>query len=216
MKSLMKKILVTGFEPFGEDDINPSEKILEHINGLTLRGGEVVTCLLPVVREKSINQAILAIEQHKPDVVILLGQAAGRDTITPEKVAINFDDFSIPDNLGQQVTDEPIVVGGPDAYFSTLPIKAISKEIELKGIPAKVSYTAGTFVCNHLFYGVRHYLRDSDIRCGFIHIPLMDEQNTQGDLPSLPITDLIKATVIAAQSCIDYTTDIKEQGGQIS
>ena len=163
----MKKILVSGFEPFGGDKTNPALEAVRLLDGRPLDGGAIVICQVPVVRYKSVEVVKRAIETEEPDAVITVGQATGRAAITPERVAINVDDFQIPDNDDIQVIDQPIIKGGPDAYFSTLPIKAITKAIQANGIPAAVSNTAGTFVCNHLFYGIQHYLKESSIRHGF-------------------------------------------------
>ena len=211
----MKKILITGFEPFGGASINPALEAVKRLEGRALEGGSIVTCQVPVVRFKAIDAVIRAIETHQPDYVITVGQAAGRAGITPERVAINVDDFRIPDNEGIQVVDEPVIEGGPDAYFSTLPIKAMTKAMQDNGIPAQVSNTAGTFVCNHLFYGIQHYLRDSQIGHGFVHIPLLPEQATDGNQPAMSLEMIAEGLAIAAQAIIDNPADISRGGGTI-
>ncbi len=211
----MKKILITGFEPFGGANINPALEAVKRLQGRELNGGIIVTCEVPVVRFKAIDAVIQAIETHQPDCVLTVGQAAGRAGITPERVAINVDDFRIPDNDGIQAVDQPIVKGGPDAYFSTLPIKAMTKAMQDCGIPAQVSNTAGTFVCNHLFYGVQHYLGDSHIRHGFVHIPLLPEQATDGNQAAMSLEMITEGLAIAAQAVIDHEVDITQGAGTI-
>ena len=211
----MKTILITGFEPFGGDKINPALEAITQLKAIPIDGATIITCAVPVVHQKSIETVIAAIEQHKPDFVMTVGQAGGRAAITPERIAINVDDYRIPDNEGNQVTDQPVVVDGPDAYFSTLPIKAMTKAIQDKGIPAQVSSTAGTYVCNHLFYGIQHYLRDSNIGHGFVHIPLMSEQSIDGSKPSLPLSLIVEGLAAAAQAIVMHEQDIDYQGGSI-
>lgn len=211
----MKKILITGFEPFGGETINPALEAVKQLDGHHLEGGVIVTCEVPVVRFAAIDAVISAIKTHQPDYVITVGQASGRACITPERVAINVDDFRIPDNGGIQVVDEPIAADGPVAYFSTLPIKAMTLAMREQGIPAQVSNSAGTFVCNHLFYGVQHYLRDTIIGHGFIHIPLLPEQALDGEQPSLSLEVIVKGLAICAQAILDHPIDIKQGAGSI-
>ncbi|BDU39735.1 pyroglutamyl-peptidase I [Vibrio nigripulchritudo] len=211
----MKTVLITGFEPFGGADVNPALEAVTLLEGKLLEGGRIVTCSVPVVRGKSVNTVIEAIEQHKPDIVITVGQAAGRCTITPERVAINLDDYRIPDNEGNQPIDEPVVENADAAYFSTLPIKAICRALNNQDVPASVSNTAGTYVCNHLFYGIQHYLRDSVIRHGFVHIPLLPEQAEELNMPGMALDTIVKGLELFAQTCIDFEEDIVETEGAI-
>ncbi|CCN80906.1 pyrrolidone-carboxylate peptidase [Vibrio nigripulchritudo ATCC 27043] len=211
----MKTVLITGFEPFGGADVNPALEAVTLLEGKLLEGGRIVTCSVPVVRGKSVNTVIEAIEQHKPDIVITVGQAAGRGTITPERVAINLDDYRIPDNEGNQPIDEPVVENADAAYFSTLPIKAICRALNNQDVPASVSNTAGTYVCNHLFYGIQHYLRDSVIRHGFVHIPLLPEQAEELNMPGMALDTIVKGLELFAQTCIDFEEDIVETEGAI-
>lgn len=215
MERIMKKILITGFEPFGGAAINPALEAAKLLDGAVLNNGEIVICQVPVTRFKAIDAVINAIKHHKPDFVITVGQAGGRAGITPERVAINIDDFRIEDNEGNQPVDQPIVIDGPDGYFSTLPIKAIAQALQQAGIPCQVSNTAGTFVCNHLFYGVQHYLRDTAIGHGFIHIPLLPEQAISADQPSMSLEMIAKGLKVAAQAVIDNEQDIQLTGGTI-
>ncbi|EMB9228623.1 pyroglutamyl-peptidase I [Vibrio harveyi] len=211
----MKKVLITGFEPFGGESINPALEAVKRLNGRKLDGGEVVMCQVPVTRYESIEAVIESIELHQPDIVITVGQAAGRTAITPERVAINVDDFRIPDNGGHQPIDEPVIPGGPDAYFTTLPIKAITRALQQENIPCQVSNTAGTFVCNHLFYGVQHYLRDKSVRHGFVHIPLLPEQDSSGNQPTMLLDVIVEGLARLAQVAIDNESDIAVTAGQI-
>lgn len=215
----MKKVLISGFEPFGGASVNPALEAVQQMTGRELAGGVIVTCAVPVVRFKAIEAVIAAIEAEQPDYVITVGQAAGRAGITPERVAINVDDFRIPDNDGIQVVDEPVVAGGPDAYFATLPIKAMVKAMQDQGIPAQVSNTAGTFVCNHLFYGIQHYIQqlppERRIGHGFVHIPLLPEQATDGNQPAMSLSQIVAGLAICAQAAIDHPIDIAVSGGSI-
>lgn len=211
----MKKILMTGFEPFGGESINPALEAVKLLDGVVLNNGIIVAHQVPVTRFKAIEVVIEAIKYHQPDYVITVGQASGRAAITPERIAINMDDFRIADNDGNQPIDQPIIMNGPNAYFSTLPIKAITQALQQQGIPCQVSNTAGTFVCNHLFYGVQHYLRYTQIGHGFIHIPLLPQQATFGDQPSMSLDLIVAGLKIAAQAVIDNTFDIPLSGGSI-
>ncbi|PST89585.1 pyroglutamyl-peptidase I [Photobacterium sp. NCIMB 13483] len=211
----MKKILMTGFEPFGGESINPALEAVKLLDGVVLNNGIIVAHQVPVTRFKAIEVVIEAIKYHQPDYVITVGQASGRAAITPERIAINMDDFRIADNDGNQPIDQPIIMNGPNAYFSTLPIKAITQALQQQGIPCQVSNTAGTFVCNHLFYGVQHYLRYTQIGHGFIHIPLLPQQATFGDQPSMSLDLIVAGLKIAAQAVIDNAFDIPLSGGSI-
>ena len=167
-----RTILITGFEPFGGDRRNPSAEIAQALAGTQIGGCTIVGAVLPCVFGKSWRVLRGLVRKHRPELVICLGLAATRTEITPERVAINVDDARIPDNAGRQPVDRPIVRGGPTAYWSTLPIKAIVVAVQRRGIAASVSSSAGTFVCNHVFYGLLHDLRRSrSVRGGFIHVP---------------------------------------------
>ena len=212
----MKNILLTGFEPFDGQAINPSEEIAREINDATIARHKVVAALLPCVFGAALKELKHQIKLHDPVIVICLGQGGGRDAITPERVAINLDDARIPDNAGQQPIDKPIAKDGPAAYFSTLPIKAIVHELRKHDIPATVSQTAGTFVCNHVFYGLMHELalHRPEVRGGFIHVPFLPEQTTNE--PSLPFEQMTEAIRLAIAASIDYRRDLKVAGGQVS
>jgi pyroglutamyl-peptidase len=179
----MTKVLLTGFEPFGKATLNPSGEIVKQISG-----ENIVTAILPVAYAQSAKALLVLIDQHKPDVVICLGQAEGRTQISPERIAINLDDARLADNEGVIRNDVPIAVGGPVAYESTLPIKEFVSAINAVGIPAAVSLSAGTFLCNHIFYVAQDRFKDTKVRSGFVHVPLMDEQ--AGEFPGLPTMSL--------------------------
>jgi len=185
----MTTILLTGFEPFGNATSNPSGEIVKQISG-----DNIVTAILPVAYTQSAEQLLSLIEQHKPDVVICLGQAEGRTAITPERVAINLDDARLADNEGVLRNDVKILQDGPDAYFSTLPINDIVAAIKAQGIPAAVSLSAGAFLCNHVFYVAQNEFAGSDVRSGFVHVPLMDSQATEfPGLPTMPLGQMVTA-----------------------
>ncbi|EKO3641771.1 pyroglutamyl-peptidase I [Vibrio metschnikovii] len=213
----MFKVLLTGFEPFGEDSLNPSQALLNAKEQLHVTGVEVIGCVLPVVRYQAAEVAINAIKTHQPDLVLMFGQASGRAAITPERVAINLDDYRIADSAGHQPIDEAIIADGPAAYFTTLPVKAMVEDLQQAGIAAEVSYSAGTFVCNHLFYAVQHYLSQHDIPSGFIHIPALPEQvpATNPSLPSLGLEPLIAAVRVMIQTCYHSKQDRQIIGGNV-
>lgn len=218
----MKPILLTGFEPFGGEAINPSEEIARALHGRTVAGHPVVGALLPCVYGAALKELKLLLKLHEPMLVVCVGQAGGRAEITPERVAINIDDARIPDNAGQQPIDKPIVKTGPAAYWSTLPIKAIVQELRKHHLPAAVSQTAGTFVCNHVFYGLMHALRDQTaVRGGFVHVPYLPEQTERPDSglagqPSLPLAKMVAGIELALDTAVKYRRDLRKTGGATS
>ncbi len=199
----MKKVLISGFEPFGGMSTNPALEVIKVLEGTELpQGGVVKTITVPVVHKQSIEIVNTAISQYQPHAVLMLGLAPGRSGIMPERVAINIDDFRLVDNEGNQPTDQPVVDGGPAAYFSRLPIKRMVAAMRQAGIPASVSNSAGTFVCNHLFYGIMHSLCANPIPAGFIHIPLLPEQALQGKEPFMSLEQLIKGVSVCAEAAL--------------
>ena len=185
----MTTILLTGFEPFGTATSNPSGEIVKQISG-----ENIVTAILPVAYAQSAERLLSLIEQHNPDVVICLGQAEGRTQITPEKVAINLDDARLADNEGVLRNDVKIIEHGPDAYFSTLPVKDMVEAMKAQGIPAAVSLSAGAFLCNHVFYVAQNKFAGSNVRSGFVHVPLMDSQAPEfPGLPTMPLDQMVTA-----------------------
>lgn len=210
------KILVTGFDPFGGEKVNPA---LEAVKSLPseIHGAEIRWVEIPTVFYKASEVLEAEIEKYQPDVVLCFGQAGGRASLTPERVAINQDDARIPDNQGNQPIDTPIREDGQAAYFSTLPIKAMVKAIKEEGIPASVSNTAGTFVCNHLMYQAL-YLADKkfpNMRAGFMHIPYMTEQVVnKPNTASMCLTDIVRGIEAAIGAIVDYKdNDLKLIGG---
>lgn len=210
-----KKVLVTGFDPFGKDTVNPALEAVKQLDGIVVNDVEIIAQEVPTVFHKSIEVMITAIEKYQPDVVICVGQAGGRTQITPERIAINVDDARIPDNQQNQPIDEPIEAGGPDAYFTTLPVKHMVRAMKNAGVPAAVSNTAGTFVCNHIFYGLMHYLANNapTVRGGFIHIPYIPEQATENGAASLSLDTIVSGLKAAAIVAATEKEDIKEIGG---
>ena len=185
----MTKVLLTGFEPFGKATSNPSGEIVKQISG-----DNIVTSILPVSYAQSDERLLALIAEHNPDVVICLGQAEGRTQVTPEKVAINLDDARLADNEGVFRKDMKIIEGGPDAYFSTLPVNEFVEAMKAKGVPAAVSLSAGAFLCNHVFYVAQNKLAGTKVRSGFVHVPLMASQAPEfPGLPTMQLDQMITA-----------------------
>lgn len=185
----MTKVLLTGFEPFGTATSNPSGKIVKQISG-----DNIVTGILPVTYAQSAERLLALIAEHNPNVVICLGQAEGRTQITPEKIAINLDDARLPDNAGVQRSDVKILDDGPDAYFTTLPIKEMVDAAKAAGVPASVSLSAGAFLCNHVFYVAQNKFAGTKVRSGFVHVPLMDSQAPEfPGMPTMPLDQMVTA-----------------------
>jgi pyroglutamyl-peptidase len=213
-KLKMRTVLVTGFEPFDVAEINPSLEIARNLHGSVIAGHTVVGALLPCVFGAAIPELQRLLRVHRPALVIGVGQAGGRAAITPERVALNVDDARIADNAGAQPVDRPVVRGGPAAYFSTLPVKAIVAALRAAGLPSEVSQTAGTFVCNHVFYGLMHALRTrKDVRGGFIHVPFLPEQAQKGQA-SLPLEDMVYGVALAVETALRRKKDLRLAGGQ--
>lgn len=189
------KLLLTAFEPFGGESVNPAEKAVSLVTAPS--GADIVKLTVPTVFREASRQTVEAIRRERPNAVLCIGQAGGRAAVTPERVAINLMDARIPDNAGNEPTDEPIAVGAPDAYFSTLPIRKIVEAIRERGIPAEVSNTAGTFVCNELMFSVLHALKTEfpDTVGGFMHVPFIPEQaaSKPANTPSMNLNDIVSA-----------------------
>ena len=210
------KILVTGFDPFGGEKVNPALEAVKSLPSV-IHGAEIRWVEIPTVFYQSAEVLEAEIERYQPDAVLCIGQAGGRASLTPERVAINQDDARIPDNQGNQPIDTPIRLDGQAAYFSTLPIKAMVQAIKEEGLPATVSNTAGTFVCNHLMYQAL-YLADKkfpNMRAGFMHIPYMTEQViNKPNTASMNLTDIVRGIEAAIGAIVDYKDkDIKLVGG---
>jgi pyroglutamyl-peptidase len=212
------KALVTGFEPFGNDPVNPS---LEAVRRLPSRLGEleVATRVLPTAFGRAIEALEDAVAIIDPDIVLCLGLAGGRAALSLERVAINIDDARIADNHARQPVDTPVVAGGPAAYLTTLPIKAAAVALRQAGLPAIVSNTAGTFVCNHVFYGLMHLAatRRPAMRCGFLHLPYLPEQAAREDgAPSMALGDIVRGVETVLRVTAERRQDIAVAEGTIS
>ncbi|MEK6288690.1 MAG: pyroglutamyl-peptidase I [Acidobacteriota bacterium] len=199
----MKRLLLTAFEPFAGEGINPSLEAARQMDKIDFRDALVRIAELPVDRYRAVDMALELIRAGHPDIVIMLGEAGGRYRITPERVAINVDDFRIPDNAGNKPRDEPIVQGGPVGYFSTLPIRAITDRINRALIPAAISNSAGAYLCNRLFYSAMHSISVGRLPAiaGFIHLPYLHEQaiNKYPDVPSLSRESIVEAVRLAIE-----------------
>lgn len=197
-------VLITGFEPFGDQPVNPSALVARALHGRRLAGRNLEGVVLPCVFGRALRELKRHLRRVQPELVICLGQAGGRSAVAVERVAINVDDARMPDNAGRSPIDEPIAARGPVAYWSTLPIKAIVRALREADIPAEVSQTAGTFVCNHVFYGLMRRLAGrKHCRGGFIHIPFMTGQGE----PSLPLEVMVNAIELAVATSLRTVRD---------
>ena len=212
------KILVTGFDPFGDDVINPAIEAVKRLPD-TIDGVEIVKLEIPTVFYKSADVVKEAIEKEQPDYVLNIGQAGGRYELTPERVAINLDDARIADNEGQQPIDKEIKEDGDAAYFSQLPIKAMVDYMKKENIPASVSNTAGTFVCNHIMYQTLYLAMTEfpNIKAGFMHIPFLPEQVVERpNTPAMALEDIVKGITASLKAIIDFDgkADLETIGGK--
>lgn len=212
-------VLLTGFEPFEQEAVNPSWEAVRALDGWRPEGAVVHVRCISCVFGSALRELDAAIDELQPQLVLAVGQAGGRSELTPERVAINVDDGRICDNAGCQPIDTPVVAGAPAAYFSTLPIKAMVRDLRAAGIPAAVSNTAGTFVCNHLFFGLMHRIAIRPVagmRGGFIHIPYLPEQVAQRPgLPSMALATVVAGLRIAIATALVVRDDVRETGGQL-
>jgi pyroglutamyl-peptidase len=195
----MLKVLLTGFEPFNNARLNPSEQLVIRIKADDVPGAHILTAVLPVVYVQAASNLLALVHEHKPDVVICFGQAEGRTSITPERFAVNLNDASIADNAGQIRVDKSIQTGTPLALESTLPVKELVSALRAEGIPSSLSLSAGSFVCNHIFYELQNALKDTVTESGFVHVPLMNEQ--QEDFPGLFTMD-VDTMALAAKTMV--------------
>ena len=190
----MKKLLITGFEPFGGETINPALEAVLRLPD-TMNGAAIVKLQVPVVYDASAETVLAAMEREQPDAVLCVGQAGGRNAITPERIAINMDDASSADNCGKLRTDTPIAPDGPAAYFATLPVKRMVAASQAKGVACRLSNSAGTYVCNHLMYAVLHHaaVRRLPVQAGFLHVPYIPEQTeAKPGMPSMTLDEIVK------------------------
>jgi len=217
----LPRVLLTGFDPFGDTGhssrpLNPSWLAVKGLHGKRIAGHRVVAVQLPTAFQASINELTRQLQLHKPALVICVGQAGGRGAMSLERVAINVNDARIPDNIGAQPVDTPVVAGGPVAYFSSLPVKAMLQALQAAGVPAEVSQTAGTFVCNHVFYALMYALATKRgfkrARGGFIHVPYLPEQGT----PSMPLEEIVRGLRLAVATALATPQDIAKGAGAVS
>jgi pyroglutamyl-peptidase len=213
----MTSVLLTGFEPFDESTVNPSWQAVRLAATTPPDGVSLTTALLPVVFGDAVERLRAAVEESAAEVVVCVGQAGGRPGVTVERVAINIDDARIPDNAGRRPVDEPIAADGPAAYFASLPVKACVAAVRDAGLPASVSHTAGTFLCNHVFYGLMHLIATErpGVRGGFVHVPYLPEQVTTGTEPALPAAEIAAALTAIISAAVTTTADIKVTGGSL-
>lgn len=209
-------VLLTGFDAFGGDSINPSWLAAQSLRGRRIAGHRMVTAQLPTEFDTSLGELRRLLRMHRPALVICVGLAGGRSAIGLERIAINVNDARIADNAARQPVDTPVVSGGPAAYFSTLPIKAMVRAMQDAGIAAEVSQTAGTFVCNHVFYGLMHMLARGrsfkKTRGGFIHVPYLPQQGQ----PSLALETLTQALGLAVKTALLTPHDTAEGAGALN
>jgi pyroglutamyl-peptidase len=214
--AVLPRVLLTGFDPFGGASLNPSWLAVSALQGRRIAGHKLLAAQLPTAFEASLAELWRLLRLHKPALVICVGQAGGRAAISLERVAINIDDARIADNACSQPVDTAVVAGGPDAYFSTLPIKAMLQALQRAGINAEVSQTAGTFVCNHVFYGLMHLLATrrgfKRSRGGFIHVPWLPEQGQ----PCMPLDQLVRGLRLAVAAALANPRDIAKGAGSLS
>lgn len=209
-------VLVTGFDAFGGDAINPSWLLAQALHRRSIAGHRVVAAQLPTVFGDALTALDGLLHQHRPVLVICLGLASGRAALSLERIAININDARIADNRGAWPIDTAVVAGGPAAYFSSLPIKAMLLALRKAGVAAEVSQTAGTFVCNHVFYGLMHALathrRFKQVRGGFIHVPFLPEQGS----PSMPLELVVQGLRLAVACALATPQDIARGAGAIN
>lgn len=202
-----KKILLTGFDAFGGAALNPSWLAVKALHGRQMLGHTVVAAQLPTVFDASLRELRALLQQHQPALVVCVGQAGGRQAISLERVAINVNDAPIADNAGAQPVDTPVAHGAPVAYFTSLPIKAMLAALQTEGVRAEVSQTAGTFVCNHVFYGLMRELATQPqlrhTRGGFVHVPWLPEQGT----PHMALDDIVRGLRAALRCALQVQQD---------
>lgn len=220
-------ILLTGFEPFGGEATNPSWTAAVAASSILEAEGHTVSAVeLPCVFGESASVLEAAMRRHRPDLVICVGQAGGRVRVSLERVAINCDDARIPDNAGNRPVDEEVIPGGPAAYFSSLPVKAALAALRAAGIPAEVSQSAGTYVCNHVFYALMHLLgspppgegpaRPDPVRGGFVHVPYATGQVPRGSgTPSMPDATMAEAVAVVVRTALATSADIRLSAGAV-
>lgn len=210
------KILVTGFDPFGGEKVNPAYEAVKLLPD-TIAGAQIIKLEIPTVFSKSGPAVEAGILEHQPDVVINVGQAGGRSCVTIERVGINLAEARIPDNAGEQPMGEPLQEDGENAYFATIPVRAIVQNVREHGIPCHVSYSAGTYVCNCVMYNVLYLIEKKykGIRAGFIHVPYAAEQvvDKANGMASMSLADIAKSIEYAIEATVKNPEDIKMEVG---
>ncbi|MBQ7099286.1 MAG: pyroglutamyl-peptidase I [Oscillospiraceae bacterium] len=191
----MKHLLITGFDPFGGETVNPSWEAVSRLPD-TVGDYRLTKIQIPTVFAVAADTVLTAAAQDSPDVILCVGQAGGRDAVTPERIAINMASAKKPDNAGNQPVEAPILPGAPDGMFSTVPVCAMAEAITAAGLPGIISNTAGTFVCNDTLFRLLHHYAGTPVRVGFVHVPWLPEQATEG-APSMPLHDIIAALTAA-------------------
>jgi len=217
MSSSLPRILLTGFDPFGGESVNPSWEAVRALHGKRLGGHLIVAQQLPTEFARSLHELKAAVREMAPAILLGVGQAGGRQQLSIERVAINVQDARIPDNAGAQPVDEPVIAGGPAAYFSTLPIKAMLAALQAHGVPAEISNSAGTYVCNHIAYAMLHLAaKRRGMRAGFIHIPYLPAQAAKRHgLASMALSDVVRGLEIALRTAIATPLDHKLGAGKL-
>jgi pyroglutamyl-peptidase len=213
----LPRILLTGFDPFGGENINPSWEAVRALHGRRIGGHRVVARLLPTEFAASLRMLKAAVRETAPAILLGVGQAGGRERLSIERVAINLQDARIPDNTGAQPIDLPVIAGAPAAYFSTLPVKAMLAALREHGLPASLSHTAGTYVCNHVAYAMLHLATTRrGVRAGFMHIPYLPEQAARlRGAPSMALGDMVRGLEIALRVATAVRDDLGISGGTL-
>ena len=191
----MKHLLITGFDPFGGETVNPSWEAVRRLPD-TVGDYRLTKLQIPTVFGTAADTVLAAAAEDTPDVILCVGQAGGRDAVTPERIAVNMASARIPDNKGNQPVEAPILPGAPDGIFSTVPVAAMAQAITAASLPGKISNTAGTFVCNDTLYRLLHHFAGTAVRVGFIHVPWLPEQAKEG-APSMELQDITAALTAA-------------------
>ena len=209
-------VLLTGFDVFGGASVNPSWLAVQALDGLEISGHRVVAAQLPTTFAGSLQTLVKLLKLYKPVLVICVGVAGGRSALSIERIAININDARIADNAGEQPLDTPVVPGAPAGYFSTLPVKAMLRTLEEAGIASELSQTAGTFVCNHVFYGLMHALAKQRggkrARGGFVHVPCLPHQGA----PNMTLEHMVRGLGLAVECALTTNIDIAHGAGAIS
>ena len=209
------KLLITGFDPFGGESINPAFEAIKKLPD-SIEDCKIIKQEIPTVFDRSLEVLAQSIEIHDPDVIICVGQAGGRFGLSLEKVGINLNEARIPDNDGNQPLGTPVYADGETAYFSSLPIKGMLKTLHEKDIPSEISYTAGTYVCNHVLYGLMHMIKTvfPEKKGGFIHVPFLPQQVIgKKNVPSMSVEMITEGLKTCIEACAKYETDIQYPSG---